>query len=222
MTQPREAFQNDGAHADPLTRALLPVVLHKLANTTQLVTGLHALLGLDGGEELFAARSADLLDASRAIEGLGWVMAVLGSASGADLLMERREPGGLSILVPLVADAARRAGRPIAAPPGEPPRIAPSALDGWQLPWAVGSVLWAASCDSGGDRPVPWTLERTAASGEPLVWRLAVPSGEHVRRCAATVLPALPGAAVGEGARWSLALPEEWFLAAPRVPAQGA
>ena len=38
---------------DPLTRALLPVLIHKLGNATQLLTGMNAMLALDGGHEHF-------------------------------------------------------------------------------------------------------------------------------------------------------------------------
>ena len=106
------------ASGEPLGRALLPVVLHKLNNATQLLTGLNALLALEGGEVTLEARGDDLAAVSRTVDELGWLVAVVASGSGADLLLERREPRGLEIVSRYVAKAARRAGHGV----GEGPR----------------------------------------------------------------------------------------------------
>lgn len=195
------------ASPDPLTRALLPVLLHKLSNATQLLTGLNAALALEGGGELLAERSDDLAATSRGVEELGWVLAVLGSAGGANLLLARREPRGLAILVPLVVDAARRADAALAPPSHALPALAPDALDGWQVPWALGSLLFAAAEDAGG-ATAGWSLDSDGGS-----WRLTLEGGEGTAACARRVLEHLPGAELeGDGTSIVLRLPGPWLV----------
>ena len=126
---------------DPLVRDLMPVLIHKLGNTTQLLTGLNAMLGIDGGEEIFVERTDDLGRASSDVHRLGYALAVLGSAGGSNLLLARRDPRGLEILLELVHASLRRNGRSLSCP--AIPDLAPSALAGWQLPWALASLVHA-------------------------------------------------------------------------------
>jgi hypothetical protein len=192
---------------DPLVRAALPVLLHGLANTTQLLTGLRSALAFEGGEALFASRAGDLAGASGRIGDLGYALAVLGSASGADLLLARREPRGLAILVGIADEVVRRDGRVLAGPE-ELPLLAPQAQDGWQLPWAVASLLLASANDHAEGALVPWGL----AAG-PRGWELALPAGTQVETGLERVLPRLRGAeAEREGERWRLALPAPWLV----------
>ena len=196
------------AGTDPLTRALMPVVLHQMANATQLLAGLEAVLSMEGGEALFEERADDLARTSLDVEDLGWVMAVLGSAVGADLLLARRQPRGLEILLPLVGKALHRAERPALAMPPGLPQLAPAALDGWQTPWAVASLLLAAGEDAETAAP-SWELT-LAAEG----WRLTVAKGETVMARAPSVLERTPGARVEEGTEHlHLILPADWLLA---------
>ena len=193
---------------DPLARALMPVVLHRMANATQLLAGLEAVLAMEGGEALFEERADDLARASLDVEDLGWVMAVLGSAVGADLLLARRQPRGLEILLPLVGKALQRADRPAPCVPQGLPQLAPAALDGWQTPWAVASLLLAAGEDAHTAAP-SWELT-LADEG----WRLTVPKGETVTARAPSVVERTPGARAEEGAeRLHLILPADWLLA---------
>ena len=199
---------SDSQTVDPLVRALMPIVLHQMANATQLLAGLEAVLSLDGGDALFGDRADDLARTSLEVEDLGWVMAVLGSAVGADLLLARRQPRGLEILLPLVGKALRRADRPAPSLPKVLPQLAPAALDGWQTPWAVASVLLAAGEDAHTDPPA-WELAR-AQEG----WRLTVARGETVMARAPSVLERLPGARAEEAAEHlHLILPGDWLLA---------
>jgi len=196
--------------ADPLTRALMPVLLHRLANATQLITGLNAMLGLEGGEELFATRSDDLARASREVVDLGWAMAVLGSASGADLLLARREPRGLEILLSLAHEAARRSGRPLAPAPSPVPHLAPEVGEGWQLPWGIASLLVSASTEAdSGESPLAWSLTPTDTG----TWCLEFPAGAAIEARLAQILARLPGAEGGRGRTgMRLVLPQGWLL----------
>jgi hypothetical protein len=185
----------------------MPIVLHQMANATQLLAGLEAVLSMEGGDALFEERAEDLARASLDVEDLGWVLAVLGSAVGADLLLARRQPRGLEILLPLVAKALRRAERPAPSVPRDLPQLAPAALDGWQTPWAVASLLLAAGEDAQSSAPA-WELT-LAQDG----WRLAVARGETVIARAPSVVERLPGAHAEEGAQHlHLVLPASWLL----------
>lgn len=146
-------------------------------------------------DERVLARQAELEERAHRV---GWCLGVLGAASGADLLHERREAAGLRWLVTLAATA--RACR--LAPVAEAlPLLAPSATAGWEVPllaaWAVlharaarGILSW-----SGGARgPEHWL----AFDVEPHEPKLAA-------RCA-QLARALPGRLRFEPARGRLEL----------------
>jgi len=141
---------------DPLARALVPTLLHELANTTQLLTGLHALLGLPDAGELLERREGDLARAGDEAHRLGWLLGVLGAASGHDLLHARRERDGLTWMRELVEKAARKQERALGPGPESLPRLqgAPQP-DGWRVPWAFGQALWSVPAGQ------PWGLVET-------------------------------------------------------------
>ena len=147
---PRTSTALDTGQGDALSEAILPVLLHELANVTQNLTGLHSILAMEGGTELFARRQADLVRSGQLAEDLGWAMAVLGSACGENLLLARREPRGLSILFTLVQKACRREGLDVQPCPPDLPQLAPGCLDGWQLPWQSGISPSSAQGPTGG------------------------------------------------------------------------
>lgn len=129
---------------DPWVAGLLPVLLHEFNNQTQLLTGMRAVLELGGADELFVARADDLARAGERARELGYLLAVLGSALGANALLSRRDPRGLRLMLDLVAVAARRREVTLQLDREPTPLLAPSALDGWQVPWAVASFTWLA------------------------------------------------------------------------------
>jgi hypothetical protein len=129
---------------DPWVAGLLPVLLHEFNNQTQLLTGMRAILEIGGADELFVARADDLVRAGERTRELGYVLGVLGSALGANALQTRRDPRGLRLLLDLVAVAARRREVPLQLQLDPTPLLAPSALDGWQVPWAVAAFAWLA------------------------------------------------------------------------------
>jgi hypothetical protein len=189
---------------DALSEAILPVLLHELANVTQNLTGLHSILTMEGGAELFARRQGDLVRSGQLAEDLGWAMAVLGSACGETLLLARREPRGLAILFSLVQKACRREGLDVQPCPPDLPRLAPDCLDGWQLPWTLASLLLQATRDGGGD----WSL--TLHGGRWIFsWR-AHPSAGSVAARMVEHLPGAEFAPAGQG-RVRLALPGNWL-----------
>ena len=174
---------------DPLVRDLMPVLIHKLGNTTQLLTGLNAMLGIDGGEEIFVERTDDLGRASSDVHRLGYALAVLGSAGGSNLLLARRDPRGLEILLELVHASLRRNGRSLSCP--AIPDLAPSALAGWQLPWALASQ--------------PPRVDEA--------WIFGVGECEETSAATDRILAHLPGAETGrEGGEILLHLPTGWLV----------
>lgn len=194
--------------SDPLAEALLPVLVHKLGNATQLLTGLNAMLQLDGGEELFQSRSNDLSRCSITLNDLGWAMAVVGSGAGGDLLMARRDPNGLSTLVGLVGEALRREDRTQLTVPSDLPRLANEVLSGWELPWAIASALLIAGRESG-DR-VEWSLIQAGDA-----WDFHVSGGQALSEWLPSILGRIPGAegAISAG-HAQIRLPGPWLLSA--------
>ncbi|MEM6672881.1 MAG: hypothetical protein AAF726_08545 [Planctomycetota bacterium] len=136
---------------DPVSKTLLPALVHEVNNATQLLVGLRALLELPSGEELFAQRANDLARASERMDELGFALAVLATANGADVLLARRHAEALRIVWDLAVRALERGDGGRIAVTGEPPRIAPSALDGWQIPWAAAALVVHASERMGAD-----------------------------------------------------------------------
>ncbi|MCP5023794.1 MAG: hypothetical protein GY930_18755 [bacterium] len=147
----------------------LPVLLHKLANQTQLITGFHAILRMEGGESLVESRSHDLIQAGHNVEQVGWLLAALSSGAGHNLMLARREPRGLIWTVDLVDEILRKQG---IEPPGfgqSLPGLTSHAPKGWLLPWVLGCMLFETYRE-GGNAPA-WTLE-ASNGGE---WRLRLP-----------------------------------------------
>lgn len=149
--------QLDSSVTDPLAAALLPVLVHRMNNTTQLLSNLHAILGADSRRDWLAERAEDLGASSQDVHELGYLIAVLSSASGADLLQARRLSEGLEIVLKALAEVARRQGcrLPIESPI---PRQAPDVHAGWELPWAVGALLHQSLSELQEGQSLDWQL----------------------------------------------------------------
>jgi hypothetical protein len=120
----------------------VPVLMHRLNNATQLLNGINAMIALR--DAAHAPRTAsDLGYASTTIDEIGWLLGVLSSASGHELLLARRERRGLDAMFNTVAEAARRRDRELAPSDVPLPDLRPHASDGWRLPWAFGAWLFA-------------------------------------------------------------------------------
>jgi hypothetical protein len=196
---------------DQLAAAMMPVVLHRLNNTTQLLTGLNALLALDRSQSLFERRAEDVAYAARVVDELGWVLAVLASASGADVLLERRRCDGLRPMLETVRDALRRDGSDLELPAALP-GLEPEVGHGWELSWAFAAWLWTARRTCAGD--FSWSVR-----WEGDVCRVACSGGD---RRALGELALTIGARLGEsrfeldGGEPSFVVPARW-LAPPEV-----
>ena len=149
--------------ADPLARALMPVLLHRLNNATQVLAGWNSLLGIPAADALLARRADDLADAARTTDDVGWALAVLASAAGADLLLERRSARGLEPILAFVREALRRAGRDLAVPAERLPSLASEAPGGsepWAAAWVAASWLHACGAALPAGETLRWDLGR--------------------------------------------------------------
>lgn len=185
----------------------LPVLLHKLANQTQLITGFHAILKMDGGEALVEARSPDLAAAGQHVEQVGWLLAALSSGAGHNLMLARREPRGLIWMVDLVHETLRKSGVE-AAGFGQPlPHMTPRAPEGWRLPWVLACMLFEAYQD-GTRSHLAWSLE-PSAGGE---WTLRIPGMGDVQELLGQLASHLDEARwqVGADGMGELSMPGPW------------
>jgi hypothetical protein len=145
---------------DPLAAALLPVLMHRLNNATQVLQALNAMLATDERQRVLETRCSDLASAGDAIDEVGWLLAVLASACGADLLLARRERDGLAGVLTAVRDALRRERRELARGPLALPALAPDAAQGWRVPWAIGTWIYSSAMTLPEGSALDWHVSR--------------------------------------------------------------
>ena len=146
-------------------------------------------------------------DKAHRIDEVGWLLALLASASGARLLLDRRERGGLAPLLACVRACLRREGRDLDAVQGVLPGLSPEVGEGWELPWAIASLLYLAGRSGPPRSALRWSL-----TARPDAWCItcASESGSDLER----VLRRLPEAKLlREGESLALELPRNWLLA---------
>jgi hypothetical protein len=202
---------------DPLTAGLLPVVIHQLNNATQLLANFQALLSLGGAEEILRARSGDIADTAKSVHELGYVLAVIASASGADLLLERREERGLDWIFETVRDGLRRDSRDLRVSPTPLPGLSAAVGEGWELPWAFGAMLYSTGLAGAADETLDWSLERHGDA-----WRLQIEGhgGANHDALRRAVLDRLPQARfLDVTGALCLELPADWLREASTVDA---
>lgn len=212
-SQPASAGE-PSAQADPTARVLLPVLLHEVNNATQLLVGLRAILELPGGEAMFNSRADDLARTSAMMDDLGFALAVVATAGGANMLLARRDERSIQIMWELTCQALTRHGGPKIKTVGEPPLTAPAALDGWQLAWSVAALLIAASRDDGSMVDAwSWEWSRSDDGGAVLTGQLAADYGmaaaaigqETPAMITERIAPNGSLVADGQAVRWSVA-----------------
>jgi hypothetical protein len=122
---------------------LLPVLQHDLANHTQHLVALEALVR--AGAEL-PREGAGLGDAATELRDLGWLMGVVAGACARSLPGARDERRGLGLLARALNRALAREGRALAPVDG----ALPAGL-GWRGTAAVGEWLLACAgrCEPG-------------------------------------------------------------------------
>ncbi len=193
-----------------LAEALLPMLLHSVNNTTQLLIAISGVPGVL--ESCVADCGDDLSRAARDAHDHGWILGVLGCELGADLLMARREARGLEPLVGLVRHALRHQGGELEGP-ATLPRLAPDVGNGWELPWALGWLLWNSGEEAPGRRT---GFEIHPPEADTARWRIVVRTrgGARVREACARIRGRLPESATdvrSDSIEWSL--PAAWLRA---------
>lgn len=191
-----------------LARELLPTLLHDIANTTQRLVGVRALLELED-DALAGGAGADLAWAAERAHEQGWLMGLMGAALDVDILLERRWSKGFEATLALVAGALGRVGRVCRVQRSEIPGLsgAPSAPRDSELCLALAEIVLAA----GGSEPVQ-PLELVVEHGGAR-WTLRGSSGSAAARVAySAVASQIPGADFeSDGEAWAVLLPEAWF-----------
>jgi hypothetical protein len=200
------------AERDALAGVMLPALLHRLNNATQILTSVNALATLTKDPRVFAERAQDLAAAAEMIDELGWSLGVLAAGSGTNLLFARRSRAGLAVFVAALRDALRRTGNELPEPSVALPEVELHARDGWPPVWAVGAWLCAAYDGLQARTHSAWCLRL-----EGDAWRVEVPALRaaelaralgHIR---SRVAESRGETATGPTA--ALLLPAAWFTA---------
>ncbi|MFT7676719.1 MAG: hypothetical protein ACI8QC_000692 [Planctomycetota bacterium] len=203
---------NSQRELDPLVALLMPAVIHRLGNATQLLTGLNAMLAMGDQDalDMVAGRGEDLSRAGMHSTHMGYALGVLGSVQGDDLLLSRREPRGLEWMVELLGEALRREGGQLGAPQSPLPDQDPAALDGWQAAWAVCRILLAGASDGSSDQS--WSLQQ-AGPGGPWLLDVPRPHADDMEQLAMAFERQTCGLRLGTGSetRATFELPADWF-----------
>ncbi len=79
------------AAADELARALLPALLHRLNNVTQVLAGVNSLVRVTGSPAVLLERAGDLEHAGGALERLGWLVGALARGMGTGIGAPRED-----------------------------------------------------------------------------------------------------------------------------------
>ena len=190
-----------------LAAALIPALVHRINNTTQLLVVLRSVLA-EPDEDVLATAGPDLAHAAREAEEQGWLLGLLARSMGTDLLLAREERGGLGAMLRLLAEALRRERKQLALPPSVPamtlvagcPRSAELCLDLAALVWESCATLDGAFTLVFERGPERWNLHLSRAD-------LARAQAEF-----ATCECARRGAQLrAEGGGWCLELPSAWL-----------
>ena len=199
------------ARAD-FAAAVLPVLLHRIRNTTQLVTVVNALLSGAEPEALCERRAEDLAQAAEESRELGWLLAVLSGGLGCELAHRRAEPGGLAAALALVRDTVRRGGGTLELR-GPIPRLG-SAAPAARLSLSVAELVYG-----GAERSAAAVVfERRPDGGSTLVLRTAAAAAPAHTESAPALDPRLAaaGAALTPGPDgFALELPATWLAREP-------
>jgi len=191
-----------------LAAALLPALVHRINNTTQLLVVLRSML-CDPRADVLAQAGPDLAHAARAAEEQGWLLGLLARSLGTDLLLAREERDGLGVTLRMVAETLRRERKELALPASLPtmtlapgsPRTAALCLD-------IAALVWESCAALEGNFALSASRERDA-------WCLRLTRADGAR--ARAEFPALDCARHGaclheDGAGWRLELPSAWLV----------
>ncbi len=192
-----------------LARLLLPALLHRLNNVTQVISGVNSLVRITGERGVIAEHAEDLDESARGLERLGWLLGLLGRQRGTDLLLARREPRGPEWLLDLAREALRRERRDLAAPDPGSLAIATEAPGAMDLAWTITAWLVAAAQAAPERECLTWGIRACGASVHVAAARAPAEAAALVRSLAQRVPTA--GLAEEPDGRVALVLPAEGF-----------
>ncbi|MBI5431961.1 MAG: hypothetical protein HZA52_03915 [Planctomycetes bacterium] len=208
--QPGDCVPSAARALDAAARALLPVLLHRVNNATQVLVGIDELLRSGRAAEF----SPDLARISGDVHEVGWLFGVLAAGLDADTLVERVERDGLASVARWATLAVRRVERELELVGAAelllaaPPRLAPRAA----FALAFACIRAAEALPSGGSlrAEVAWHGGR---------WELALDA--RLDDDAAEWLDAFEGTELARtSATTTWRVPAPWF--ATREPSAGA
>jgi hypothetical protein len=183
----------------------MPIVLHELNNATQFLAMLHNVISQDPESEVLEKSAPDLSLTAGGVDDLGLMMAILSTASGTDLLMERRSERGVAVVASATIKLIRKSGRDVHLEGiSEPLAVAPEG-QGWELPWAMSASWWIAASELTDDESLTIKIDESG-------WSSTTGGSERMRAHADAVGECLPGLQ-GEvtGAAWRFSLPARWL-----------
>ena len=183
---------------------LMPMLLHELNNATQFLGMLHSVHSQDPSAGLFERSAQGLSETGAAVEDLGLLMAIVSTAAGTDLLLERRSSRGLDLTLSMTVRALRKRGIDVQLLGAA--RLTPSRDEamGWELPWAIAASAWAAAAPLESGETLELELDRRG-------WGAKTPATSELlghAEAALELLSELSFQSSEEG--WRFTLPEGW------------
>lgn len=198
---------DSGVQADEeLAAALLPVLLHRINNTTQLLFGVRAMV--EGSGPMPERCAGDLAAAAEEAHQLGWLLGLLAGGLGSDLLLARHESNGLEPMLRLVRDGLRRRERMLEFRAGSIPLLTAKANSA-MVCWTVAMVVWAAAQGCAKERVLALEFERNGGR-----WFVRGDAGARKEwlAFAEAACARLPGAECSrDGEAWNCVLPGPWL-----------
>ena len=183
----------------------MPIALHDLNNATQFLSMLHSVASSDPDSEILESSAANLARTGEGVEDLGLLMAILSTAAGSDLLLERRSERGVSIVLGAVQKLARKGGRDIHFSEGA--ELISTLGEGmsWELPWALGAAAWFATLSLAPGEALTLSFSEGA-------WRGSCGADNALKRHADSITELVPLVEFCEGGGvWRLTPPTEWL-----------
>lgn len=126
-----------------LARALLPVLLARIARTTGRLERIEERLTLSAAPD----SAPELAREAQEAESLGWLLGCIAGGLGSELLLERHEPRALELALGLASEAL--GARESLLAPESWPRV--SRAGGWRLAWALAGLVWRTGAESSGE-----------------------------------------------------------------------
>jgi hypothetical protein len=186
--------------------ALIPVVLHELNNATQFLGMLHSAASEDPEGGMLERCAPDLGDTAASVEDLGLLLAILSTAAGTDLLLQRRSERGVLVVARATTKWIRKTGRDLRVRGLEDPLVRHARGQGWELPWAFGASCWIAAMELTEGQPLELYCDATG-------WGSDAGGCERMRAHVLAVGESL-SEVQGEtsGTAWKFTVPEGWLV----------